>query len=479
LPPIVAASRPDARPHDHLVSFYETAEYLARSVAQFLAPALQQGGTAIVLGTHDHRDRFRTALAAEGIDLTAVGDRYVQLDADTTLSAIMRDGSIEPGLFREVIGNLVANHTRPGRPVHAFGEMVALLWERGGLVDALRCEELWNELLATTPVSLLCSYPTSAFEDDRSTEDFTSVCGLHSAVLPTESFSLLADDAVMRRTAFLEQQAVADSNERDALRTEREVLRDKQDELEAAIERLQIVDRERQQFTAMVVHDLQNPTVVLSTVLELLSDHRDELDAEQIDRYLDFAARSTTQIQRLIDDILLMGRLESGTFTFELEALDLGSLVEEVAAAVRERTGRRIEVRIEDGLPKAQADLGRQQQILGNLISNATKFSDAPHPVAIEIVAGDAELIVHIRDQGNGIEAADLPKLFQPFSRIGEMPGRREGTGLGLFIARALVEGQGGTIEAESTRGVGTTFTYTVPVAPDAPAFPAREGESL
>jgi signal transduction histidine kinase len=472
VPPIVAASRPDARPHDHLVSFYETADYLARSVARFLAPALQQDGTAIVLGTHDHRDRFRSALAAEGIDLAAVGDRYVQLDADTTLAAISRDGSLDADLFREVIGNLIANNTREGRPVHAFGEMVALLWERGGLVDALRCEELWNELLATTPVALLCSYPTTSFEDDRSTEDFGAVCGLHSAVLPTESFALLADDEVLRRTAFLEQQAVAVGNERDALHTERAELHQKQDELESAIQRLQLADRERQQFTAMVVHDLQNPTVVLSTVLELLRDHRDGLDADQIDRYLDFAARSTTQIQRLVDDILLMGRLESGTFTFELEAIDLGTLVEEVVAEVRDRTQRRIDVHVEPGLPKAQADLGRQQQILGNLISNATKFSDAPAPVAVELAADGTDVVVRVRDRGTGIAAEDLPRLFQPFSRIGEVPGRKEGTGLGLFIAKALVEGQGGTIEAESTRGVGTTFTYTVPVAPDAPAFP-------
>jgi signal transduction histidine kinase len=464
VPPIVATSRPDARPHDHLVSFYDTADYLARTVARFLAPALDQGGTAIVLGTYDHRDRFASALRAEGHDPDQLGARYVALDAATTLAAIRRDGRIVPELFREVVGNLVRGATAGDGPVHVYGEMVALLWEEDGVVEVLRCEELWNELLATTPIALLCAYPTGAFGDEPTTEAFAEVCGTHSAVLPTESFAGLGDEDAARRTALLEQQVVADRNERARLHG-------RQAELQAAVDRLTAVDRERQQFTAMVVHDLQNPTVVLTTVLEMLRDHRGTLDEEQIDRYLDFAARSTRQIQRLVDDILIMGRLESGTFTYELEDLDLRPIVEEVALEVRGRTGRRIDVVADDELPLARADAGRQQQILTNLVSNATKFSEAPSPVTIELTRSATRVVVRVVDRGYGIDTADLPQLFRPFSRVGEVGDHKDGTGLGLFIAKALVEGQGGTIEVRSERGQGTAFTYTVPLAkePDLP----------
>ncbi|MEX0836612.1 MAG: ATP-binding protein, partial [Nitriliruptor sp.] len=105
-------------------------------------------------------------------------------------------------------------------------------------------------------------------------------------------------------------------------------------------------------------------------------------------------------------------------------------------------------------------------QVLDNLLTNAVKFSSAESPVLVTLEDPGVDVLrVHVADDGIGIAPDDLAKLFQPFSRVGKVPGRAKGSGLGLFIARSLVEGQGGTIEVASELGAGTRFSYTVPVA--------------
>jgi signal transduction histidine kinase len=440
-----------AHPHDHLVGFYEDDPFLAGSVARFLRPAFDGDAAAMVLATPEHLASFRASLETEGVD--ADDPRFIALDALEVLDRLTVDGRIDADRFRAVIGGLIDEQTAAGRRVYAFGELVAILWAEGNVTGALELESLWNELATTRPFSLFCGYPTAVFADEEDTSAFRTVVDAHSAVIPAESYSELLDpSAKLREVAILKQEAVAGANERETLR------RTKADLEEALAERAE-ADRLQKQFTAMLVHDLRSPTVVVSGLLAVLLDHWDDLSPTEIREHLATASASATRMERLVDDMLAMARLESGKFRFDVQPLDLAATVRNVTAEVRKSTGRHIEVAVRG------ADAGRQEQVLDNLLSNAVKFSPDGVTVSVEIEdPGGDHLVVHVLDGGDGIAEEDLPRLFQPFSRITRRSGAVRGTGLGLFITKALVEGQGGTVAVASEVGVGTRFSYTVPV---------------
>lgn len=448
--------------HDHLVEFYESDRFLVDTIVNFLAPALAADDAAIVVATDAHRLQVQTAFATAGVDVerAAWGSRLVLLDADEMLAAFMVDDRPDPDRFREVVGGVIDAATAGGRKARIFGEMVAVLWEAGNVQGAIALEDLWNDLLGSRSFGLLCGYPASAFARPEDTPGFHAVCARHAAVIPTESYWSLTDaDDRLRAVAMLQQQQRAGANERAAMR-------DKQQELESALERLREADRIRNEFVAMVAHDLRSPTAILTALLDVLRTSWPEMTEEEIGECLGTAITSARQIDRLTGDILTMARLESGSFSYILRPMDLAATAAEIVRQVRETSGRAITLTSARDLPMALADTDRQAQILHNLLSNAVKFSPDDAAIDVEVEADGDHLVVSVDDAGDGIAAADLERLFRPFSRLAG-PGDRvaAGTGLGLYITKALVEGQGGTIAVTSTPGRGSRFTYTVPVA--------------
>lgn len=169
----------------HVVVFHQSLGFLAATVAEFLAPALMGGGTAIVVGTPEHRALIEDTLAQAGVlGLDAGG--LVSLDAEEALSGFMVDGSPDRQRFEATVGRLVRRATATDRPVRVFGEMVAVLWEQGLPEAALTLESLWDEVVAERPFSLLCAYPMSSFRDDASTDGLRRICRGHGRVLPPE-----------------------------------------------------------------------------------------------------------------------------------------------------------------------------------------------------------------------------------------------------------------------------------------------------
>jgi anti-sigma regulatory factor (Ser/Thr protein kinase) len=170
---------------DHVVQFYQRESELARTVGSYLAGGIRAGGAAIVIATEAHRQAFELELDAAGIDVpTAVADRrLVLLDAAQTLGRFMPDGQIDGRVFREMIGNVVRDAGRDGRPVHAYGEMVALLWDAGNVIGAIELEKLWNELGRDHRFALLCGYHTSSVSAPEQEQALQQVCHLHSHVL--------------------------------------------------------------------------------------------------------------------------------------------------------------------------------------------------------------------------------------------------------------------------------------------------------
>lgn len=173
-------------PCQHVVQFYgDGQEMLDRSVPH-LDEALSRGGSVVVVATPDHRRDLIAALDRRGIDVPAGrrAERIVELDAEATLEAVMADGAAEAGAFDAVVGETVVRSVQRATPLHVFGEMVDLLWDRGEPEAAIGLERRWNDLRSRVSFSLLCAYRTGdGTGDHRHDARFADVCGLHSGLI--------------------------------------------------------------------------------------------------------------------------------------------------------------------------------------------------------------------------------------------------------------------------------------------------------
>ncbi|HJR45052.1 MAG TPA: PAS domain-containing sensor histidine kinase [Actinomycetota bacterium] len=229
------------------------------------------------------------------------------------------------------------------------------------------------------------------------------------------------------------------------------------------VRQLEEVARLRNEFLASASHDLRNPVSVMCGVAEVLEARWDEIDEDRKVKMLGSLARSARIVQQLLQRDLDVALIETGELHYEIEPFDLDRLVRDVLDGFEQSgAGRGFAFRSDGGLPSALGDERRQTQILHNLVSNAVKFSPEGSTVTVEVEREGGELRVTVSDEGPGIAEADLALLFKRLSRL---ESSEPGTGLGLYMAKSMVEAQGGRIWAESTPGRGARFTYTVPIA--------------
>jgi signal transduction histidine kinase len=229
----------------------------------------------------------------------------------------------------------------------------------------------------------------------------------------------------------------------------------------------------RDDMVAIVSHDLRDPLATIFTGCAIL-----EMDPAAALRAKTPAAmmRAATQMQRLVSDLLDVTRIEAGGLALELRPVDVASLLEETASlfsAAGQEKGVEIEVVAATALPAARADRDRVQQVLSNLLGNAIKFSPRDGHLRLEARASASAVRISITDQGPGIAPEQLPRLFDRFWQAER--GQRGGAGLGLAIAKGIVEAHGGAIEVESEVGRGSTFSFTLP-AVEALAFGVGAG---
>jgi hypothetical protein len=169
----------------HVVQFYGHEEDLADRVAGYLLGVLQGDGVAVVIATAAHRRTFEGRLTQAGVDLAAAGraGTYRALDAGDTVRALMTGGQLDHRAFDRVIGGLITDAGHGNRPVRAYGEMVALLWDAGLVNAAVQLEEMWDSLGLSHSFSLFCGYPASAVTGGGHLEAFAQVCRLHRSVV--------------------------------------------------------------------------------------------------------------------------------------------------------------------------------------------------------------------------------------------------------------------------------------------------------
>jgi PAS domain S-box-containing protein len=198
--------------HDHAVRFYTEDAALIDALAPVAGAALGAGDAVLIIATRSHRDGLAQRLRSLGFDVASAIDqgRYVALDAEETLAKFMVDEWPNDARFAETIGAAIERARKAAggaaARVVAFGEMVALLWNRGRVESTLRLEQLWNELAKTHSFSLCCAYPMAPFDRREHSEPFQKICAEHSHVVPGTGYAdLLNDDDRMRAIARLEQ----------------------------------------------------------------------------------------------------------------------------------------------------------------------------------------------------------------------------------------------------------------------------------
>ena len=168
---------------DHAVTFYEDDVELASTVGSYLAEAIQAGGIGVAIATDAHRHEIERALRTCGVNLPeAVGNgSLVLLDAAATIARFVRSEQIDRVAFDEVVGSVIREAADRDTPIHAFGDMVALLWEAGDVLVAIELEELWNDLRQQHEFSLLCGCPASSVAGPEHAAALEDVCRLHSS----------------------------------------------------------------------------------------------------------------------------------------------------------------------------------------------------------------------------------------------------------------------------------------------------------
>jgi signal transduction histidine kinase len=242
---------------------------------------------------------------------------------------------------------------------------------------------------------------------------------------------------------------------------------------------LRELDRMKDLFVRGVSHELRTPLTSIIGYIELLrrGDVGELSDDQQ--RFLEIAERNSHRLADLIDDILFVSQVDRGRLPLERAPVDLGELVEGRVEAIRRAAADRgieVRVRADDRSSRLSADASRLAQLFDNLLSNAVKFANDGGEIVVAVSKRGANAHVEVGDDGVGIPEDETGRLFERFFR-GSTAGETPGMGLGLAIAKSIVEAHDGTISVRSRVGVGTTVTVELPLAaePAVPADPAEE----
>lgn len=225
------------------------------------------------------------------------------------------------------------------------------------------------------------------------------------------------------------------------------------------------VETIKRDFVANVSHELRTPLASIKGYSETLLDGGMD-DHETLAEFLRVIDRHATRMSRLIDDLLILSRLESHQMTIVSSPIDLGELVSSTAKGFEKQArdkGIVLIAEVADGLPKALGDRDRLEQVMVNLLDNAIKYTPSGGRVSVKAFREDSTVRVDVADTGIGIPSGDIARIFERFYRVDKARSRElGGTGLGLAIVKHIIQGHNGRLNVESSPGKGSVFSFTI-----------------
>lgn len=234
------------------------------------------------------------------------------------------------------------------------------------------------------------------------------------------------------------------------------------------LHRLKETDTLRRELMANVSHDLRTPLASLQGYLETLLLKEGTLSPEEQRRYLEIASTHSVRLGKLVNELFELAKLDSQQAAPQVESFSLGELVQDVAQKFQlpaEQRGIRLQTNFRSDLPFISADIGLIERVFENLIDNALRHTPAGGTIAIVLLSSDRAITVQVTDTGHGIPPQALPHIFDRFYKV-ETGAPSDGAGLGLAIAKRILELHGSSIEASSSPNAGATFTFRLPVSP-------------
>jgi two-component system CheB/CheR fusion protein len=244
-------------------------------------------------------------------------------------------------------------------------------------------------------------------------------------------------------------------------------------------------DRRKDEFLAMLAHELRNPLAPISNALQVVRHARDGQTAEKA---IGMMERQVDQMARLVDELLDVSRISRGRIDLHRRQIELASVVNQAVEAARpyfESRQQELTVKLPQQPIYLDADPTRVAQIAGNLLSNASKFTEKRGRVALTVETDDSQAVMRVEDSGIGIATEQLPRIFDMFVQVDTSLERTQsGLGIGLTLVKQLVEMHGGTIEAHSGGlGKGSDFVVRLPMsaepAPTAPSAPSEVDQAV
>jgi PAS domain S-box-containing protein len=219
----------------------------------------------------------------------------------------------------------------------------------------------------------------------------------------------------------------------------------------------------KDEFIGLVSHELRTPMTVITGALSVAMS--EGISAEESKELLRDAVKSSEDLAQILDNLIELSRYQSDRLRLNIARKDVGQIVQDIAETEgRHQDGHHLTVAISRNLPVTEVDEVRIRHIIRNLLSNAVKYSTVNTNIHISVEKKDDNILIGVKDQGQGISTKDKAKLFQSFERLEGNSGNKTGLGLGLLVCKRLVEAHDGHIWVESEPGQGSTFYFSLPI---------------
>jgi signal transduction histidine kinase/CheY-like chemotaxis protein len=417
-------------------------------------------------------------LSQFGYDLDRL--RFVAQDEVELFGRVRKEYDLFIQVVTRVVERIRSGKVAEGRELQ--------LTQAGPLAD--RLERLTNELVNKAEADMVARIEVS--QDEYLTARWLiigfAVGSIGLALILGYAISWSLIEPVKQVEVRLGQIAAGDFSQRvevsnrDELGTLASDLNRMNEELGRLYQQLDAANRHKSEFLASMSHELRTPLNAIIGFSEVLLERLfGDLNPKQ-EEYLRDILDSGRHLLSLINDILDLSKVEAGRMELELGSFSLAEALENGLTMVRERASRHgitLSIDVAPTLDSIEADERKVKQVVFNLLSNAVKFTPDGGQVGIKATMGEGEVHVTVWDAGIGIAPEDQERIFEEFRQAGDMDGhRREGTGLGLSLAKRFVELHGGRIWVESEVGQGSRFTFTLPICrasqPDVTSVPAE-----
>ncbi len=276
---------------------------------------------------------------------------------------------------------------------------------------------------------------------------------------------LTAAMEAFKRSDFLGEVPVPATQSNDEVGRLARTFEEMSERMAMQVRKLKEVDLLRRELVANVSHDLRTPLAALRGYLDTVLLKEGQLAPEEQRRFLEIASKHSERLGRLVDELFELARLDSQAAPIKVEPFSMGELVQDVVQKYELRArqaGVRLTADFRPELPMVSGDIALMERVLENLIENAIRYTPAGGSVTVSVVPEEGKLLVRVTDTGTGITAESLPYIFDRFYRGEDAASRGAGAGLGLAIAKRILELHGTSLRAQSKVDVGTTFSFAV-----------------